>query len=351
MRRTSSAGRRSRASSALAVLSLALTFAGRLHAQTAQDKAAAEVLFDEGKQLMRQKRYSLACPKFLESNKLDAGLGTILWLADCYEKNGQTASAWGQFREAAEIASRQHDPREKVARERASRLEPSLVRMTIVIGNSTAVPGMAVTRDGVEVAQTLWGESVPVDPGPHTISVSAPHKKPWESTVTVQPGSRNVDVPVPPLEAVPEPPPPPPPQASGGGGSISGGELEHTTGSGSRGVAARAVGGVAIGLGIVGLGFGTYFGLQALFKNNNSKTGGCGGADGNMCNMAGTSLRNTALSDATGSTVAFVVGGILTTGGIVTVLAAPSGPAKKESVSLSPWVNRNGIGVGMGGAW
>jgi hypothetical protein len=336
-----------RAAFEVVLLSAALTVAGPLYAQTAQDKAAAEVLFDEGKQLMRQKRYSLACPKFLESNKLDAGLGTILWLADCYEKNGQSASAWGQFREAAEIASRTHDPREKVARERASRLEPSLAKMTIILGGVAGVPGMTVTRDGNDVAQALWGEQVPVDPGAHKITVTAPHKKPWESTVTVQPGSRNVDVPVPPLEAAPEPiaPPPPPPVES----RTSGGE--NPPPSGSRGVAQRAIGGVAIGLGVVGLGFGTYFGLQALFKNNDSKEGGgCVGPNDNMCNMAGSALRNTALSDATGSTVAFVIGGILTVGGIVVVVAAPSGP-RKESVSLSPWVDRNGMGVGMGGTW
>jgi hypothetical protein len=334
---------------AVVLSSFALTLAGSVRAQTAQDKAAAEVLFDEGKQLMRQKRYSLACPKFLESNKLDAGLGTILWLADCYEKNGQSASAWGQFREAAEIAGRTHDPREKVARERASRLEPSLAKMTLIIGSSTAVPGMTVTRDGVEVAQALWGEQVPVDPGAHRITVTAPHKKPWESTVTVQPGSRSVDVPVPPLEAAPEPvaPPPPPPVVT----QQSSGEdkVQQLSGSNSRGLAQRVSGGVGIGLGLVGIGLGAYFGLEALFKNNDSKTDGCGGANGDMCNMAGTALRNTALSDATASTVFVVVGSILTVGGIVVVATAPSG--RKESVGVAPWIDRNGIGVGMRGAW
>src|SRR3984957_19131179 len=172
---------------AVVVTALVLTSAGTARAQAAQDKAAAEVLFEEGKELMHQKKFGLACPKFLESNRLDAGLGTILWLADCYEKNGQTASAWGQFREAAEIAARQHDPREKVAHARAVRLERTLAKMTIIVGAGTAVPGLEVTRDGDKIGQPSWGEEVPVDPGPHKIAVTAPHKKPWESIVNVSP--------------------------------------------------------------------------------------------------------------------------------------------------------------------
>ena len=61
-------------------------------AQNASDAAAAEALFDQGKAAMAAHRYSDACPKFHESNRLDEGIGTSLWLAECYEKNGQSAS-------------------------------------------------------------------------------------------------------------------------------------------------------------------------------------------------------------------------------------------------------------------
>src|SRR5579871_5091612 len=171
-----------------------LAWSGRALAQNAQDKAAAEILFEEGKELMRQKRYAAACPKFLESNRLDTGLGTMLWLADCYDKNGQSASAWGEFREAQDIAGRTHDAREKVAKDRANKLEPTLARMAVVVPPASSATGMVVKRDGVEVGQPLWGESVPVDPGAHTVSVTAPHKKPWESTVTVPRGAKRLEV-------------------------------------------------------------------------------------------------------------------------------------------------------------
>src|SRR5260221_8939712 len=105
---------------------------------TPNDKLTAEALFSDGRKLMTAGKFRQACPKFEASLKLDPGVGTMLNLGDCYEKNQQSASAWAQFREASAAAraagSRE---REELARQRAAALEPKLSRLTIIVGTQS----------------------------------------------------------------------------------------------------------------------------------------------------------------------------------------------------------------------
>src|SRR3954465_9465866 len=68
------------------------------------NRAAAEALFNQGRDLMTAGKFVEACPKFEASQQLDPGLGTMLNLAECYEKTGRTASAWAEYREAIPLA-------------------------------------------------------------------------------------------------------------------------------------------------------------------------------------------------------------------------------------------------------
>jgi hypothetical protein len=177
------------------------------------DKAAAQALFDEGKRLLKEKNYVEACPKLAESLRLEPALGTKLHLADCYEKNGQTASAWALFREAAEQAkiAGQAD-RAKKATDRATALDARLCRLRIDVSTDAEITGVEVKRDGVLVGAASWGTAFPLDPGEHVIVAEAPGKKPWSVTVTLEDGKTTpVVVLVPMLEELPSPPPPPPP--------------------------------------------------------------------------------------------------------------------------------------------
>src|SRR5262245_36723730 len=88
--------------SAMAATALALLLSSsRASADDAGDKRpAAQALFDQGRALVTLGRFAEACPKLAESLRLDPGIGTMLWLADCYENVGRSASAWATFREA-----------------------------------------------------------------------------------------------------------------------------------------------------------------------------------------------------------------------------------------------------------
>src|SRR5262249_46489062 len=136
---------------------------------SAADKAAAEALFVEAKKLLADGRAAEACPKLAESQRLNPGLGTMLNLADCYEKVGKTASAWGLFNDLQASARREGDTRgyEVEGARRAMLLEPKLSKLIVKVPPGGQVPGLAVRRDGQVMGEGLMGSAVPVDPGDH----------------------------------------------------------------------------------------------------------------------------------------------------------------------------------------
>jgi hypothetical protein len=170
----------------LVVLAMSVSTA---RAQSGEDKAVAETLFQDGRTLAAAGRYAEGCPKFEASLRLDPGVGTELNLADCYEHLGRFASAWGMFKQAADDARKIADAdAEQAARDRAAVLEPKLSRLTIQLPKETIV-GLAVTRNGVTVELTVLGTAMPVDPGAQKIECRAPGRKGWTQELAVQPGA------------------------------------------------------------------------------------------------------------------------------------------------------------------
>jgi tetratricopeptide (TPR) repeat protein len=146
----------------------------------ATNRAAAEALFNDARQLVSQGKYAEACPKFAESNRLDPATGTLLNLADCYEKVGKTASAWAAF---TEVASMANDSRAQFARGRAAALLPTLAKLTLQLANPPA--GAVITRDGVAMPVAMLGVPIPVDPGRHVIEATAPGRIRFQRSVDI----------------------------------------------------------------------------------------------------------------------------------------------------------------------
>src|SRR5258708_17042544 len=100
---------------------------------SAENRAAAQALFDEGRSLMKANKVQEACPKFEESQRLDSSIGTQLNLADCYERTGRTASAWTLYIEVASAARQAgQDERASHAAARAAALKDKLSRLRLV---------------------------------------------------------------------------------------------------------------------------------------------------------------------------------------------------------------------------
>src|SRR4051812_35345515 len=73
-----------------------------VHAQSAE----AEVLFRDGRTLIRRGKLAQGCDKLDASERLESSVGTLLNLGDCREKLGKFASAWAAFRKAEAMAKR-----------------------------------------------------------------------------------------------------------------------------------------------------------------------------------------------------------------------------------------------------
>jgi hypothetical protein len=194
-----------RAHSVLGSLSfLALGVAVPLRAQAQlSDAAMAESLFREGKRLMAEKKPAEACPKFAESFRLDAGLGTLLNLAACHEAEGKLASAWAMFTEAETRARREGDnARAEFAASHGRALESRLSRLRIVLAPGANAAGLDIAIDDRHLSSASLGLDMPVDPGTHHFVVTAPGKKPWSTEVATPPEGQTLSVTIPVLEAV-----------------------------------------------------------------------------------------------------------------------------------------------------
>jgi len=316
-------------------------------ADSQDNKAAAQAAYDLGRKLALAGNFADACPKFEESEKLDPGLGTMLFLADCYEKTGKTASAWGQFREAEAIASKQADNRQTVAHDRAAALEPKLSKITIRVDLANKSRGLRVTRDSVEIGAGVWNTPLPIDPGPHDIEATAPGRTRWTEHVQIAPNGATQTVVVPTLLEDPDATPPPIPAVVPvtAPRNQSPDEPEAPQNDGTT---QRLLGLGVAGVGVVAAGVGTLFGLKASSKLSDSNADNhC--HDGNLCDATGVQARSDATSAATISTVAFVASGVLIAGGAVLFFTAPH--ASKVTAHVAPSIGPRTAGLMFGASW
>jgi hypothetical protein len=308
----------------------------------ASSAAAAEALYNEGKKAEGKGDFATACPKFAESQKLDPAAGTLLHLANCYEKTQRLASAWATYLEAAAAAHAQSRADwEKAARTKAAAIEPKVSKL--IINVDSPATGEVIKRDDIEVASASFGVPIPVDAGQHTITAEAPKKKPFTITVDVGGAAAKVEAKVPKLEDAPDatpppttpvaetkPSPPPPPPA-------------HEESGSSR----KTIGYIVGGVGVVGLGVGSVTGLMAISANNDSKKA-CP-QSGACADKTGVDANDRAKSLGTVSTIGFIAGGVLLATGAALVLTAPSSTEKK--VSIAPDVGSKNAGLVLVGTF
>jgi hypothetical protein len=286
----------------------------------AGDKGMAEALFRAAKDLQAEGKVAEACAKYVESHRLDPKPGTILNVATCHDLEGRTATAWADYAEAATFAARAHQAdREKLARSKVDELGK---RLSYVTFRFPEVKDLVVLLDGKALTPASAGTRMPIDPGDHDLDARAPGKAPWTTRVKIAgaAGERTVVVPLLADEGAPAAGPPPPPSAIGdGGGAPRDGGIQ------------RAVGWVALGVGVAGAAAGTFFGVRTLSQKSTVDEH----CVGSRCDDAGLRANDGARDSATLSTISFVVGGAALAAGIVLLVTAPSARSTARSTARS----------------
>lgn len=289
----------------------AFAFAGmasaRARAQASPDDTRAQTLFDVAKRLRESGELADACPMFAESKRLAPGVGVTLYLADCYERMGRTASAWSEFQEAERLARERSDyKRADVARGRALALAPKLDRL-IVAAYAGSHEGWQVLVDGIPLSSQRWNSALPVDPGDHVVTINAPDRT--TRTLRAHLGATNASATVV-IDSAGETPSLPTSASSSTAQSMPEPSAPDQGAAGSGGSSAR----LWIGLGLLGVGLGTTaLGVELLFKREQ------------LINRGGACDTLTHEQQAmTAATVAFAIGGVALVSALVLYLTAPS---------------------------
>jgi hypothetical protein len=263
----------------------------------ADDPAAAEALFQEGKRLMDEGLLDQACAKFEGSMVAEPTVGAALNVARCHELAGRTATAWVEYKKAAGMAkSAGQEERRRGALTLADELEQRLPRLTVVV--EAPSPAITVLRDGEPLASASYGTAIPIDPGAHEIEARAPGKRPWRATIDIGEAEQKT-VAIPALDPVAGPRDHHPDQSAGW-----------------MDLAPLQLAGIVVGgVGIATLGVGVGLGVKAM--NDESQLAEecpsriCPGADADA-----DAIRPI----ADGATAAVVIGSAAIAGGLVMII-------------------------------
>jgi hypothetical protein len=301
------------------------------------DKALAESLFDRGLELMKLGKDDEACQTLERSQAVEPGVGTMLYLAECYEKLGRTASAWAMYREAASLAQEQgQSERAKKGATRAEHLQPSLSKLTLVPPSHVTIPGLLITRNGNVVPAAALGVPVPVDPGEQKLTAAAPGYADWNVTVDLPANGARLVVDLPALTQL-EVAPPPPPIAQSEPTQAAPTLMPAPPPSAAdtnepRSTFHKPLAYVLGGVGIVTLGVGGYFGIRAISENGKADDACPGG----RCMGQGFEHDQSARSAATAANVLVTSGLALVAAGVVIYLVRPREDNVQVSLSTGP---------------
>jgi hypothetical protein len=300
-------------------LSIVATLAGApaAAAPSARDKAEAKNLVGEAKAALKQQRFDYAIRVMKEAEALDPSPALEVDLADALAQAGRLVDASKMLHaaEGAPATTPAAKKTQEAAKKQLAELEARIPHIKV-----TATDGAAIKIDGAEVSEG----DVAVDPGDHKVTAEADGFDPAEKTVHVAEGAH---------ERVKL-------KLSPAGTAAKPAEEADSGGGGSK---LPAV--IAFGVGAVGLGVGTAFGILAFSQTSAAKSE-CSAFS--ICPQSDASTISSAQTAGNVSTVGFIAGGVGVAAGVVLLIVSSGSkkaPEKKESATVTPWVGLGQAGV------
>jgi hypothetical protein len=312
---------------------LASACVGSAPAFAQTQSGVADALFKKGVELAKDGKFGEAAEKLLASYQLDPARGTLQALAMAEERAGKLATAHAHFSELLDLSLKANDsPREKIARERMDKLAPRLPKLEL---RGTLPGGAEVMLDSVRVPLAALGTALPVDPGEHRVKATGPGGASFDKTITVaeaqalqldivlaqpQPGTSH------PEPAVSAPAPEPADKPSAKSSTLS------------------TVGWITTGVGVVGLGLGSYFWIKSNATYNDVQ----GACPDNRCATDMSGKIDDGKTQETIARVGMIAGGVALVGGVTMILVgrrpAPASTTSARLTAGPTW-------VGLSGSW
>lgn len=294
----------------------------------AQESAAAQRLFAEGRVLLDKGDVEPACARFEESRALDqSAVGTLLNLAICNERRGRLASAWLQLSEVISVSRATRPDRVALADERIRAVEPRLSKLAVKVPPEAQVPGLVVSVDGKPRPPSSFGTFIAIDGGEHVITASAQGYATYTTKVNAPVEKGSLEISIPKLERVAIEPVQPPPQQTA---PVTPPVLGVPAPAEPSSVA--TTGWIVAAGGIVALAVGTGFGIAVL-----------SGADNVRDESRSTEARNEdykrLLAQSWISNVSLPVGAVLT--GVGAFLVLTSKPSRGPNVGVGMTVTKS----------
>jgi hypothetical protein len=305
----------------------AATPSGDLAPPTSDVSTAAE-LFRQGRAALDANDVLTARARLLESARLNPRVGTFISLAQCEEIMGLVASARAHWQQAVALGVAQGDTRAPFAQEHLTSIDARVPRLTLR-PPSDAPAGTVIRLDDVDLGGASLGLALPVEVGKHVVAVLAPGHEPSSEEIDLaEHHAQDITLDLGPVALAA-----PPPQSPAGASPEAG----------ARGPL-RIASYVAMGLGVVAIGGGAYFGVKAIQSKNAM------GCVGDMCDPTGATIRSDGLGDGNVSTWLFVgSGALVATGAVLWFLSRPV--AAKTAIGWTPTLDGRHVGLAARLAW